>query len=107
VDIERTMEFILEMQAKTEAGLARTEALAERNAREIDQLEAILRRAIRAGVREALAERRKRREVAARAQESADRLQDAMAQLAAAQRVTEEKMQLFLDSMRRGGNGHS
>src|SRR5271157_4542476 len=62
--------------ARTEAGLARTEAA--------------LRRAIRLAVREALAERERRR--------SADERHDVLLdQLAAAQQVTEEKLQRFLE----------
>ena|SRR5271157_4245514 len=69
--------------ARTEAGLARTEAA--------------LRRAIRLAVREALAERERRR--------SADEhLQGVMNQLAAAQKVTEEKLQRFLESRSRNGD---
>ncbi len=57
-----------------------------------------LRRAIRLGIEEARAERRRRRE-------GDDRLDSAISKLAAAQLVTEEKLQRFIDSMRRGGNG--
>ena len=63
--------------ARTEAGLARTEAA--------------LRRAIRLAVREARAERERRRI----ADERHDLLFD---QLALAQKVTEEKLQRFLES---------
>ena len=64
--------------------------------------DARLNRAIRLGVREVRTERAKRRE-----------LDEKITQLAAAQLVTEEKMQTlqasvqaFIDSLRRGGNGH-
>jgi predicted RNase H-like nuclease (RuvC/YqgF family) len=98
VDIEKTIEFILEQQAKTEALLAAT---ADRGAR----TDARLDRAIRLAVREARSERRKRREMDARWEEK-------ITQLAAAQLVTEEKVQKLSDKIdaivemrRNGGNG--
>ena len=93
MDIERTIEFILEQHAKTEAGLAKTEA-------GLAKTEAILNRAIRLGIREARAERRKR-------QELASEFDRKMTQLAAAQLVTEERLQSLIRSMERGRNGHS
>jgi len=67
-----------------------------RNEREIDKTNQILRRAVRLGVREARNERRKRRE-----------LDDKITQLAAAQLVTEEKFKEWLEveTRRFGGNG--
>jgi len=56
--------------------------------------EQTLRQAIRAGIREARAERQKRRE-----------LDDKLTQLAAAQLLTEEALQTYLRSLRPGGNG--
>lgn len=74
--------------------------LAEKRA---DRTDARLDRAVRLAVREARNERSKRRE-----------LDEKLTQLAAAQVVTEEKMQslqasmqAFIDSLRRGGNGHT
>jgi len=70
--------------------LAETAALASGTEARLARTEAALRRAIRLAVREALAERERRR--------SADeRLQGAMNQLALAQKVTEEKLQRFLE----------
>lgn len=69
--------------------------------------DARLNRAIRLAVREARAERVRRTKANAEFDEK-------MTQLAAAQLVTEEKMQhlqasmqAFIDSMRGGGNGHT
>jgi hypothetical protein len=87
VDVEETIEFILEQQARTEAALAR---MAERE----DNTEALLRRAIRAGVEEVRRQRVRSR-----------RLDEKITQLAAAQVVTEEKLQGLIDSIRQGGNG--
>jgi len=87
MDVERTMEFILEqmahvatMQAKMEDDLARREKIGERTDRRLD-------RAIRLAVREARNERRRRQE------------------LAEAQRATEASLKAFIESLRRGGNG--
>jgi hypothetical protein len=57
VDVEKTIEFILEHQARTEATLSR---MAERE----DRTESLRRRAIRAAVNEARAERKRRHEMA-------------------------------------------
>jgi hypothetical protein len=100
VDVEKTMAFILDCQARTEATLAETAA-------GLKKTEAFLHRAVRLGVREARAERRKRQELDRRFDEK-------MTQLAAAQLLTEEELkdlkrtvQSFIESMRRGSNGHS
>lgn len=53
----------------------------------------LLRRVIAAAVREARNERRKR-----------DELDDKITKLSSAQLITEEKLQRFIDSLRRGGN---
>jgi len=58
-----------------------------------------LRRAFAMGVREARNERRRRRELD-------EKFDQKITQLAAAQLITEEKLQAFLESMRRGGNGN-
>jgi len=58
-------------------------------------MRADLRRAFALGVQEARNQRRRSRE-----------LDEKITQLAAAQLITEEKLQAFLDSMRRGGNGN-
>jgi hypothetical protein len=109
VDIEKTVEFILEQQAQAEVHRTRTEAnlsrlsdgLAQRD-RLGARTDARLDRAIRLGVQEARNERRKRRE-----------LDEKLTQLAAAQLVTEEKVQRLSDKIdaivdlrRNGGNGH-
>ena len=98
------MEFILEQTAQTAA----MQAQAEVNfARQIAQINEILRRAVRLAVQEARAERKRRRE----ADERLDRKMD---QLASSQLLTEEKLRMlgdkidkFVDDVRRpGGNGH-
>lgn len=61
--------------------------------------DARLNRAIRLAVREALAERVRRTKANAEFDEK-------MTQLAAAQLVTEEKLQGLIEALKRGGNGH-
>jgi hypothetical protein len=65
----------------------------ERTMRRIDER---LDRAVRLSVREARSERIKRRE-----------LDDKITQLAAAQLVTEEKLQGLIEALKRAGNGHA
>jgi hypothetical protein len=65
----------------------------ERTMRRIDER---LDRAVRLSVREARSERIKRRE-----------LDEKITQLAAAQLVTEEKLQGLIEALKRGGNGHT
>ena len=83
MDVEKTMVFIMEQLAQATALQARTDHR--------------LDRAVRLAVREARQERKKRREMD-------ERLDEKITQLAAAQLVTEEKLQRFLDSQR-GANG--
>ncbi|SPF34096.1 hypothetical protein SBA4_1430014 [Candidatus Sulfopaludibacter sp. SbA4] len=79
--------------------LAETAAMNAETAAQSRKTEAILRRAIRLGVREARAERERRRI-------ADDRLGQMIARLDAAQLVTEEKLQRFLESRthHNGGN---
>src|ERR1043166_2606084 len=66
MDIERTMEFILEMQAKNEVAIDKLAQSSARHDREMAEIRLTLRRAIRAAVIEARDERKKRRELDAR-----------------------------------------
>ncbi|MGO4881718.1 MAG: hypothetical protein ACLP59_12955 [Bryobacteraceae bacterium] len=81
----------------------RARAAEERHNREMEDIRRLeratrsdLRRAFAMGVREARNARRRRQE-----------LDEKITQLAAAQLVTEEKLQLFIESLRRGTNGRS
>jgi len=71
--------------------LAESARAREEHERKMEVLDARIRRSIRLAVQEARAERRKRRELDAK--------------LSAAQLITEEKLQRFIDSLRQGGNG--
>jgi hypothetical protein len=92
MDVQKTMEFILEQQAQTEVHLK--------------QVANELRRAVRLGVKEARQERARRRELASQ-------VDSAITRLAAAQLITEERMQVTEERMQayfawlKSGNGHS
>jgi hypothetical protein len=115
MDVEKTMEFILEqlaqvavLQAKAEERQAKAEARQDRTDRRLS-------RAIRLAVEEARRERARRRELEERTEKarrelderverSRAEMEEALTRLAAAQLVTEEKLQRFLES-RSGLNG--
>ncbi len=115
MDVERTMQYILEMQARhdenwakneaahaaNEAAHAEYEASFARNERRIDRL-------ARLGMH-ALNEQGNRINILissqAELQQSRAELQQSLRELSEAQKVTETKMQVWLDSMRKGGNG--
>lgn len=101
--LTQSLELLVHFQADSEA---RQAAAAERHDRDMEDMRradaairASLRRAVAAGVREARNARRRR-------QELEEKLDEKITQLAAAQLVTEEKLQQFINSMRRGGNGN-
>jgi hypothetical protein len=105
MDVERTIEFILQQQAKAEA---KAESRAE-------QYEA---RAARYEARQAQAEAKAERQMAAirkliqigmrmivKNEELVKITQAELRELAAVQKVTETKLQGLIDALRRGGNG--
>jgi predicted metal-dependent hydrolase len=103
VDIQGTMEFILEQQAAIDAKLDKLAENAGRHEKEIAAINTILRRAIRLGVEEQRRERVRRQELEARFEEK-------VTQLAAVQLLAEEQTaelrRLFENWLRRsGGNG--
>jgi hypothetical protein len=105
--LAESVQFLFHAQLRTEETLRQFEQAQlrwnEESKRENDaahrNLEGILRRAIRLSVREARAERVKRKQ-------STAKIDEEMAKLAAAQRVTEEKLQTFIEWTQRR-NGHS
>lgn len=82
MDVEKTMQFVLEQLAQASSQLAQVVAVQERTDRRLD-------RAISLAVQEARRERKRRAE-----------LDEKITQLASAQLVTEEKLQRFIDSQR-------
>jgi membrane protein involved in colicin uptake len=112
MDIERTMEFILQQQAKAEARseryearLAQAEARAEARAAQAEakaeRQMAAIRKLIQTGMRMIVKNETLIKEVAAAQKATESELRT----LAAAQKVTETKLQGFIDFLRRGGNG--
>lgn len=96
MDVEKTIEFILEMQVKHEVNFAKHEEM-------IARIDTRLDRAILYGVREARNERRKRRELAAslqRLSEAQERTQEVVQELS-------RTVDTFLKARRNGGNGHA
>jgi hypothetical protein len=107
MDVEKTMEFILEQQAQAAAIRIQHDADIARIDVEIQREDFRLKRAIRLAVQEARAERKRRRE-------ADERFDVKMDQLASSQLLTEEKLRALgdkidkvVDDIRRpGGNGH-
>lgn len=97
MDVEKTMEFILEQLAQVAVLQAKAEERQNRTDRRLS-------RAIRLAVEEASRERARRRELDERLERSHAEMEEAMTRLAAAQLVTEEKLQRFLEG-RTGSNG--
>ena len=101
MDVERTIEFILQQQAKAEAKSER-------------QMAAI-RKLIQTGMRMIVKNEEHIKEVAAAQKATAAELrelasaqkatQGELRELAAAQKVTETKLQVLIDAVRRGRNG--
>ena len=83
MDVQKTMEFILQQQAKAEGQMA------------------AIRKLIQTGMRMIV----KNEELIKKNEESIQELATAHKELAAAQKVTETKLQGLIDAWRRGGNG--
>jgi hypothetical protein len=111
VDVEKTMEFILEQQAQAAVQIAamriQHEADIARLDLEVERERLRLKRAIRLAVQEARAERKRRRE-------ADERFDLKMYQIAAAHLLNEEKLRRLEDKIDKvvddirhpGGNGH-
>ncbi len=91
MDVEKTMELILQQQAKAETQIA---AMGERQAKADKQIAAILK-LIQTGMR-----------MIVKQGENLNEIQQSHKELAQAQKVTEAKLQGLIDALRRGGNGH-
>jgi outer membrane PBP1 activator LpoA protein len=95
MDAERTIEFILQMQAKAETEMAEMRQHQAKAEAKAQREMAAIRTLIRSGVK-----------MLARNEELVKEVAAAQKDLAKAQKVTETKLQAFLDSMRRGRNGN-
>src|SRR4051812_22904291 len=102
MDVEKTIEFLLEQGSAYEARAARAQeemaeirAIVRGVAEQGSRTEATLRRAIRLSVQEHRRERVRRRA-----------LQEQMPQLAVSQALTKESLRTFIDSLKQPRNGH-
>lgn len=108
MDVEKTMEFILEQLAHVAVLQAKAEERQDKVEARQDRTDRRLSRAIRLAVEEARRERARRRELEERTEkahrEMEERIEQYITRLSAAQLVTEEKLQRFLE-WRSGQNG--
>ena len=111
MDVEKTMEFILEqlahvavLQAKAEERQGEFEKRQDEFEKRQDKMDRRLTRAVRLAVEEARRERARRRDLEERTERARQEMEQAITRLAAAQLVTEEKLQRFLE-WRSGSNG--
>ena len=106
MDVERTMEFILEQQAATAVSLARLTARHDAFAARVDKR----RDAFAARVDKRLDAIAKLMQIGMKALARTDQhlkeIAVAHKELAAAQKRTEASLKSLIDSLRRGGNGH-
>ena len=102
MDVERTMEFILNAQAKAEVEMA---AMREHQAKAEVEMAAMREHQTKA---EAKAERQMAaiRTLIRAGMKMIAKNDQLIRELAKAQKVTETKLQSLLDSLRRGGNGN-
>jgi hypothetical protein len=94
MDVERTIEFILQQQARAEVRQAQAEARAERQM-------AAIRKLIQTGMRMIVRNEELIKEVAAAQKATEAELRA----LAAAQKITDTKLQGLIESLRRGRSG--
>ena len=115
MDVERTIAFLVENQARFDVKLAelgdkinllvdrqieaenRHEKAVVDSRKDMADLRSELRRAIHASVEEQRRERQRRHEMEDRLTVGMQQMQNGIRDLAAAQKVTEEKLQRFLD----------
>jgi hypothetical protein len=90
MDVQKTMEFILQQQAKAESQMASIRKLIQTGMRMIVKNEGLIK---------------KNEELIKKNEESIKELARAQKELAVAQKVTETKLQGLIDAWRRGGNG--
>ncbi|HYL37139.1 MAG TPA: hypothetical protein VEV17_14580 [Bryobacteraceae bacterium] len=101
MDVERTMEFILDRQAKAEVQMAAMrEQMREQQAKTDAQIAAILRQQAKAEGQMAAI-----RKLIQAGMKMIVKQGERVNELAEAQKVTETKLQGLIDALRRGGNG--
>jgi hypothetical protein len=97
MDVEKTIEFILQQQARAEGQMA---AIRQQQSKAEGQMAAI-RKLIQTGMRMII----KQAEHIDRLAVTQEELAVAQKELARSQKVTETKLQGLIDALRRGGNG--
>jgi hypothetical protein len=103
MDIEKTVEFILaseaRLQARFEAGEERAEAYAARATAEMAE--------IRQTLQQTAFIQQEQARILVRVEKNVEDLSQVHKDLAAAQKDTEASLKAFIDSLRRGSNGHN
>ena len=101
MDVERTLELIVDAQARHPAHL---EAIDQR----MDGITRLIHRACACSWTTRETDRKINALIDAQLRTDAkvDQLADAQKELAEAQKATEQTLQAFIDSLRQGGNGH-
>ena len=94
MDVARTIEFILQQQAKSEARHAQAEAKQAQAEAKAERQMAAIRKLIQTGMR-----------MIVKNEELVKATQAELRELTAAQRVTETKLQGLIEALRRGRNG--
>jgi chromosome segregation ATPase len=105
MDVEKTMEFILQTQANAEAQM---DAIRQQQAKAEGQMAAI-RKLIQAGMRMIVKQGESLKQLTEAQKEltgAQKEMADAQKDLAKSQKVTETKLQGLIDVLRRSGNGH-
>ena len=92
MNVERTIEFILQSQARAETRLAKAEARAAKTDKRIDAIAKLVRQGMRMMVE---------------SKQDHTALRSDMRQLAQAQKATERSLKSFIDSLRHGRNGRN
>jgi hypothetical protein len=113
VDVERTIEFILDCQAKAEVRMAAHDEAIARIDKQLKATANLLRGAVRLGARE-LRRLNEQQRLSAEQQRITDeklaesrRITDQkFVELAESQRITDQKFQAFMQSFGKGENGN-
>jgi hypothetical protein len=113
VDVERTINFILESQAKAETRMSaadkRVEAVEKRLDKRMDAIAKLIQQGMRMLVTHKAETNRKINalvDAQMRGEARMERLDEKMEELAAAQKDTQKTLKAFIASLQKGRNGH-
>lgn len=110
-DLDRTIEFILQSQARAEARHERAEARQDKLDRRVDSIAKIVQQGMRmlvkleSGTAEIRTRQKRTEKTMVELAVGHKRMQAALTELARAQRSTERTLKAFVNSMRGGRNG--